>query len=284
MNPSTGARPWVIVFGGSSGIGLDTARRFLQYGYSVLLVARGVEALRAATDTLRADAATATVESYACDVSKAEAVIALRAHMLSLGRVIAGVVVSSGRMQACTLADMPLGDLEAMIDTNLKGCLYVGKYLADTIRDRGFLVFVSSLAAVQGIYGYTVYAASKAALGALAEALEHELAARGIRLKVVCPPDTDTPGLKKEDETRPELTRKLSGAAALLPAGRVADTIVHNVGNGGLYLWPSWSSYFVALLKRAVPWLVRAILASAVAKHNRAERTAARAVPTVRRG
>ena len=66
------------------------------------------------------------------------------------------------------------------------------------------------MAGFVGVFGYTDYCASKFAVVGLSEALRQELRPCGITVSVLCPPDTDTPGLANEDLTKPAETKAVS--------------------------------------------------------------------------
>ena len=78
----------------------------------------------------------------------------------------------------------------------------------------GIIVFVSSQAALIGIYGLAAYCGSKYAVRGFAEALAMEVRPHGIGVTVCCPPDTDTPGFEEEQKSKGPFTydiRKISG-------------------------------------------------------------------------
>ena len=96
-------------------------------------------------------------------------------------------------------------------------------------RRRGHLCFVSSTAGLLGVYGYTAYSPTKFALRALAEALRSEVAPDRIRVSVVYPPDTDTPGFALENEVKPPETAAISATVKPVQADRVAAAIVRGI-------------------------------------------------------
>lgn len=79
-----------------------------------------------------------------------------------------------------------------------------------------------------GIYGYSAYSGGKWAVRGLAEALFMELIGTGVRLTLAFPPDTDTPGLKNEDLTKPKETKLISGSAGLQSPENVAKSMIHD--------------------------------------------------------
>ena len=91
---------------------------------------------------------------------------------------------------------------------------------------RGHIANVSSMMGYFGIIGYAAYAPTKFALVGLTEVLRHELKPYNISCSVLYPPDTDTPGFKKENETKPPECAELSAGVKMLSAHEVAEVFV----------------------------------------------------------
>lgn len=79
-----------------------------------------------------------------------------------------------------------------------------------------------------GIYGYSAYSAGKWAVRGLAEAVSMELVGTQVRSMISYPPDTDTPGLKQENETKPQETKLISGSAGLHSPDAVGKALIHD--------------------------------------------------------
>ena len=99
-------------------------------------------------------------------------------------------------------------------------------------RGTGRIVFLSSQAGQLGVYGYTSYCSTKFALKGLAESLQMELARDNIYITLVFPPDTDTPGLKEENKTKPKETQLINETSGVLLADEVARKIIRATRNG----------------------------------------------------
>ncbi len=67
----------------------------------------------------------------------------------------------------------------------------------------------------------------------LSQCLRNEMSAEGIDVKVLCPPDTDTPQLAQEDETKPEETRRINGNAGIMSADAVASAVLRALDRSG---------------------------------------------------
>src|SRR5262249_8667240 len=96
-------------------------------------------------------------------------------------------------------------------------------------RHRGHIVTVASTAALVGVFGYSAYAPAKYAVRGLAETLRPELAPHGIVVACAYPPDTDTPGLARENETQPRETHAVSAAIKPKSAAHVGRAIVRGI-------------------------------------------------------
>jgi 3-dehydrosphinganine reductase len=96
-------------------------------------------------------------------------------------------------------------------------------------RRSGYVVNISSLAALIGIYGYTAYAPSKYAVRGFSRCLRSEMKAYGIDVSVVFPPDTDTPQLAFEHSIIPDITRKINENGGVMSAENVAQIIMRGI-------------------------------------------------------
>jgi short-subunit dehydrogenase len=120
-----------------------------------------------------------------------------------------------------------------------------------------FITFTSSVAGFLGVFGFTSYSPSKFALIGFAEALNQEVAARGIRVAVLCPPDTDTPGFEEENITKPYETRALSGTAKLMSAQEVAEVFLKQLERGRFIITCNSESAILYRLQGIAPNFAR---------------------------
>jgi 3-dehydrosphinganine reductase len=225
--PSRPTPSHAIVTGGSSGIGLALAHMLAARGMHVTIVARNAERLAAAqtaitgsraSDAQRVLALPADVASEAATrAAMTRAIDELGAPDLLITSAGAGGFV--GRFE-----DAPLHEFEHVMAVNYLGSVYCARAVLPVMRARrkGHVCFVSSGAALIGVYGYSVYAPTKFALRGLADVLRSELKQDDVRVSIVYPPDTDTPMLQEEIATAPPETRAISAAAGLWTADAVA--------------------------------------------------------------
>jgi uncharacterized protein len=185
--------PWALVTGASSGIGEAFARRLAKEGLSVVLVARRAERLERVAGALRADHRIET-RVVPLDLSTDGAVETLLAKVADLD---VGLVVSNagtGHPGAFVKSDP--AEERAIIRLNVVAPMDLARAFAPRLveRQRGAMVFVSSAMGFQGTPYMANYAATKAYLLVLGEALYEELKPSGVDVVVVAPGATTTPG------------------------------------------------------------------------------------------
>eukprot|EP00096_Caligus_rogercresseyi_P011284 TRINITY_DN4396_c0_g1_i1.p1 TRINITY_DN4396_c0_g1~~TRINITY_DN4396_c0_g1_i1.p1 ORF type:complete len:333 (+),score=66.81 TRINITY_DN4396_c0_g1_i1:11-1009(+) len=228
----------VLITGGSSGIGKATAKEVLRRGSNtVSLWARNKDKLNEARDEIMREFPGGMVHVYSVDVTNS---------MDDLGRVFQETVEAGGEIRmvihcagtsmSATLEDTSLQDFEKMMRINYFGSVSVAKvvvpYLKSLEGGRKSLTFISSVAGVMGLYGYTAYSASKFALRGLSESLEMEARPHGLSITLSLPPDTDTPSFEEENKSKPLETALLSEAGGLFQPEIVAQGIVEDTVNG----------------------------------------------------
>lgn len=214
-----GAR--IIVFGGSSGVGLAVAEQCRALGAQVTIASRTRKRLDAAAAQLGA------VETVSIDIRDAEAVARIFAERDAFDHV----VVSAAELPTSPLRSHPLAEARDAMDSKLWGAIHVAH--AAKIRDGGSLTLVSGMLAVRPSGGATVLSVINAALDTLAKALATEMAP--VRVNCVSPGRLDTPWWDHLPEDRKRAL--LDATAARLPVRRVgradeiAGMIVSVMGN-----------------------------------------------------
>jgi 3-dehydrosphinganine reductase len=254
----TGRR--ALVTGGSSGIGRAVALRLAREGAHVAILARGAAGLASVRAELAA-AATRSEQRFAavpCDVADAAGVAAAIARAVEALGGLDLLVNNAGTPRAARFEDTTADEFRRVLDVNFLGAVHVTRAALPALRERGGDVAnVSSLAGILAIYGYSAYAPSKFALAAFSEVLRQELRPHGIRVAVCYPPDTDTPQLAQENETKPPETRALAGNASLLTADEVAAALLDGIARGRAEIVPGRAARLLARVARTAPGLVR---------------------------
>jgi 3-dehydrosphinganine reductase len=251
-----------LITGGSSGIGLAVARSLAEKGANVWLLARGVDGLNSALESMKYN------ESQYCgtisaDVSDWDQISAAVTQIESEIGVPDLVVNSAGVAQPGYFQDLGIEIFHWMMDVNYFGTVYICKAVVPGMvaRGSGHIVNISSGAGFIGRYGYSAYGATKYAVRGFTDVLRSELKPLGIKVSIAFPPDTDTPQLDYERGFQPPETRALAGIASLisprwenmsttLSPEEVADSIMHQVERGRYMILPGFEMKLLYWLDR----------------------------------
>jgi len=180
----------VLITGASSGIGQACARRFAVEGARLLLVARREERLLALAEEFGDQVRTLTL-----DVRDRDAVFSDLEALPESWREVELLVGNAGLSRGLDpLQSGNLEDWEEMIDTNVKGLLYVDRVVTPWMvaRGRGTVIHIGSIAGRQVYPGGNVYCATKHAVRALTDALRIDLLGTGVRVGSVDPGMVET--------------------------------------------------------------------------------------------
>ena len=169
-----------IVTGGSSGIGLATARALAGRGMTVSLLARRPDVLEAAAGELRGEGA--KVHTASVDVADQDAVSTAVARLEEEAGPCTVLVTSAGQARPGRFLELDDEVFRQMMEVDYFGTLYAVRAVAPGMAQRrsGSIVAVSSAAGLAGIYGYTAYGASGAQLAAAAASPEAERCVRQV--------------------------------------------------------------------------------------------------------
>jgi 3-dehydrosphinganine reductase len=251
----------VLVTGGSKGIGLAVARRLVELGAGVTLVARGADGLAAAADELGRARRGARVRTLALDVSDQPAVEE------SVPREIAEqpvdfLINGAGIATPAEFVDADPADLRAHMDVIYFGAVWMTRAVLPGWLERGsgHLVNIGSTASVIGVYGYAGYGPPKFALYGLSEVLRAELAPRGIRVTIVLPSSTRTEMLERELQIAPPETKGILHSTRVLSPEQVAGALLRGVAKGRFEVIPGLDVRLSTWGYRLLPRAGRALL------------------------
>ncbi|MBI5115531.1 SDR family oxidoreductase [Candidatus Poribacteria bacterium] len=259
-----------IVTGGSSGIGKAIAKELARRGANVFLIARREDLLKATLEEVKKHAVSPS-QQFGCfkaDVAVLSQVqAAVKAAEAACGPPVV-LVNSAGVSNAGYIEKTPISNIEAEITVNYLGTVYMVRSVIDGMiqRRRGWILNVSSLAGVKGIFGYAGYGASKFAIIGFSEAVKAELRPYGIVVSVLCPPDTDTPMLVDDIKMKPIETRRISEGASIMQPEDVARSAISGLEKGRLIIIPNFAGKMLWILNRFAPSLVTRVLDSTVDK------------------
>lgn len=179
----------VFITGASSGIGYACAHEYAKHGYQIILAARRVEKLQNLAQELAQQYQT---ESHILelDVSQRQATLNKIAELPQAWQAIDVLINNAGLARGfAALQKGSLDDWDEMIDTNLKGLLYVTKAILPGMvqRNVGYVVNIGSIAGHECYPNGNVYAATKHAVAALSKSMRMDLLGTQVRVSAVDP-------------------------------------------------------------------------------------------------
>jgi 3-dehydrosphinganine reductase len=241
--------------GGSSGIGLSTAKLLAAEGANVVIFARNSKRLEeAAALVKKSSKGGARTGFMTLDVSDNAAVKDTMAKAVSDFGTPDLLINCAGRAYPRNFEDISFAQFDETMHINMYGIWNTCAALIPLMKKRGGLIVnTSSMCGFIGVFGYTDYCASKYAIVGFSEALKSELKQYNIDVHVLCPPDTDTPGFAEENKTKPEETKAISASAKLMSPDDVAAVLLKDIRAGKFMIIPNMDGKFTFIMKRLFP-------------------------------
>jgi NAD(P)-dependent dehydrogenase (short-subunit alcohol dehydrogenase family) len=225
-----------VVTGGSSGIGLATARRFAQEGAQLIIAGRRKAELDAALHEIGGN--TIAVQA---DVSNLADLDALYDTVRRNAGAIDVVFANAGGGTFSPLQDISEAHYDSIFAANVKGTLFTVQKSLPLLRDGASIILTGSTSSVTGIPAFSVYSASKAAIRSFARSWILDLAPRRIRVNVLVPGSTSTPGWHGLASSEAQNEEMQHQTAAATPAGRLGHP--DEIANAALFLASDESSF-----------------------------------------
>jgi short-subunit dehydrogenase len=258
-----------FITGGSSGIGLAIAKALAAKNCHVVIIARDIEKLEAAIQKIEAHktADQQKITYYSCDTSDYPQVKNIFENAIWENGEPDILVNCAGIAQPNYFENITFEAFEKTIRTNLYSTWNVCSVCLPAMKAKGgHIINTSSLAGFLGVFGYTDYNMTKFGIIGFSEALKQEVAQYNIKVSVLCPPDTDTPGFAEENKTKPAETLAISGNAKVVSADFIAKHVVNAIGKNTFLILPGFDSKLTYFLKRYSPWLVEWIMNMSIRK------------------
>lgn len=225
-----------LITGGSSGIGLETARLLAQQGARLVLVASKPEGLQKAVESLDGQGHL----FYAYDLSKPQEIGRIFSFLQQQNVVLDGMVYSAGVSPLCLIRDNTLELAEKVFCINYFSFLELVKYfqLEENSKNNAKIVAISSITARLAGYRQTLYGSSKAALTAAVKLMAKELLNRNIHINCVAPGVTDTPMVENLRAASENFEEKLKGSQPLgaIPPAHIAKAVLFLLSENADYL------------------------------------------------
>jgi NAD(P)-dependent dehydrogenase (short-subunit alcohol dehydrogenase family) len=229
-----------LVTGGSSGIGLATAKEFINEGAFVYITGRRQAELDSATATLGSRS-----KAVRGDASKLADLDALFQQIQQEKGRLDVLFVNAGGGSFAPIGEITEEQFDQTFNTNVKGVLFTVQKALPLIPRGGAIVLNASIVSVQGSPNFSVYSASKAAVRSFARGWTNDLKSRGIRVNVVSPGPIDTPGLSGLAQNEEQKQALYSQLAADVPLGRLGRP--EEIAKAALFLASDDASYVAGI-------------------------------------
>jgi len=225
-----------VVTGGNSGIGLASALRFRAEGAKVAIFGRSQETLNSAATELGNDghAVQGNVTSLP-DLDRLFQETTERFGKIDVLMVNAGVALPG------PLASVDEAAFDHTADINFKGVFFTVQRALPHLNDGASIILVSSVLNHKGLEGFSVYAATKAAVRSLARSFATELKERSIRTNVLSPGPIETPLYDRMGMAEQEMEEFGAAIVGQVPAGRFGSAA--EMASAALFLASAHSSY-----------------------------------------
>jgi NAD(P)-dependent dehydrogenase (short-subunit alcohol dehydrogenase family) len=204
-----------VITGGNSGIGLATAKRFVEEGAHVVIAGRREKELKDAAAFIKRN-----VTTVAGDVTRLEELDRLYAVVKEKHGHIDVLFVNAGWGEVVPIKAATEAHFDKTFDLNTKGQFFTVQKALPLFKDGGSIILNSSVANVKGLPVFAVYAAAKAAVRSFARGWAMELKDRKIRVNAVSPGPIETPALEKAGLTPEQAEQAAEQFVTQVPLGR----------------------------------------------------------------
>jgi 3-dehydrosphinganine reductase len=252
-----------LVAGGSRGIGKAVAAEFVKHGGSVCVAARSAQDLDSAAEEIAGNKISddQAVDTLSIDCTDHDQVIKELSGYYEKRGVPDYLFNFVGYAHPDYIQNLTFQHFKDNMETNYYGQLNpilatIPYYMKEK---RGHVITCSSVVGYLGHMGYATYGPSKFAIAGLSEMLRHELKPYQVRFSVVYPPDTATPGMEKENQTKPKEVFIISEGGGLMSPEEVAKKLLKDSVKGKFYIHPGQSK-LLWTMTRHFPRLVHSIM------------------------
>jgi NAD(P)-dependent dehydrogenase (short-subunit alcohol dehydrogenase family) len=219
-----------VITGGTSGLALETAKRFVQEGAYVFITGRRQDALDEAVKLIGQNVT--GVQGDAANLDDLDRLFDTVKREKGKFDIL---FASAGKGEAAVLGEITEEHFDKEFGLIVRGTLFTAQKALPLMNDGGSIIMTGSVASVKGFPGFGVYAASKAALRSFARTWLNELKGRNIRVNVLSPGQVDTPDSQRLDEA----TRKMF--ESMIPRGKMGRP--EEIAAAALFLASDEASY-----------------------------------------
>jgi NAD(P)-dependent dehydrogenase (short-subunit alcohol dehydrogenase family) len=233
-------RKIALITGGNSGIGLATAKQFVNEGAYVFITGRRQAELAAAKKQIGKN-----VTAIQGDVSNLDDLDRLFAQIKKEKGKIDIVFANAGVSRYAPLGTITEDFFDSIFDINVKGVLFTVQKSLPLLSDGGSIILNASIVASKGLSSNSVYSATKAAVRSFARTWTTDLKDRRIRVNAISPGPIDTPGLSEllaSSETGEQRKKMISNT---VPLGRFGKP--EEIAKAAVFLASDDASYITGI-------------------------------------
>jgi NAD(P)-dependent dehydrogenase (short-subunit alcohol dehydrogenase family) len=207
-----------LITGGNSGIGLATAKRFVQEGAWVYVTGRTQSKLDEAVKQIGSN-----VTGVQGDVAKLADLDRLFDQIKNEKGKLDIVFANAGIAKYAAFGTIDEEHFDSIFDGNVKGLLFTVQKALPLLPDGASIILNASIVGSKGLPSNSVYAATKAAVRSFARTWTTDLKARRIRVNAISPGPIDTEGLRELVGSSPTGQERLKGISSTVPLGRLGQ-------------------------------------------------------------
>jgi NAD(P)-dependent dehydrogenase (short-subunit alcohol dehydrogenase family) len=222
-----------VITGGSTGIGLATAKLFVREGAYVFITGRRQKELDEAVKAIGSN-----ISGVQGDVAKLADLDRLYETVKGRGRIDI-VFANAGIVEIATLKEVTEKNFDKIFNINVKGTLFTVQKALPLLNDGGSIILMGSVASAKGTPGWSVYGASKAAIRNFVRGWTVELKDRRIRSNVLSPGPIETPLAAAQPQDA------IASIVSTIPMGRMGEP--DEVAKAALFLASDDSSFVTGI-------------------------------------
>lgn len=229
-----------VITGGNSGIGLATAKRFVEEGAFVFIVGRRADELAKSQAAIGG-----SVRGIQADVSNLDELDRLFAEVKREKGAIDILFANAGVVEHQTIDSASPAHFDKTFDINLRGLFFTVQKALPLMRSGGSIILTGSIAGVKGLPAHGTYSATKAAIRSFARTWTMELKDRGIRVNTLSPGAIDTPIIDGQVATKEQADHLRAKYAEATPLGRIGKA--EEIAGAALFLASDDSSFVAGI-------------------------------------
>lgn len=230
-----------VVTGAGTGVGLGISQEFIKQGATVVLCGLNQDELTKAVSSLGPSAS-----AFRADISSMQEVKALYEYVRNTHNKLDIVVANAGVGDNAALGQIQEEQFDHIFGTNFKGTLFTVQEALPLMEHGGSIILIGSTASISQNPPpkMSLYAASKAALGAAVRGWVQDVKGSGVRINVLSPGAIDTPSLRKALESEKDES-KIKALTDRIPLGRLGQPL--EIGSVAAFLASEAASYITGI-------------------------------------